>query len=234
MKQRNKTMRNMIEIVAFMGALAAFSVEASVAIGENILINGALEADQVDFPQGWRMARPEYDPAGGPNGMPSVTFTYDCGGTYYQREMKQTGFRLSSNGQYRISAWVRPRNGFYARRFELCVSNKDGNGARGVTELPPVGKWTRVSKEFSGLKSEGDCSCTISITDFHGSLDIADLRLEALDEDAAAGAEKAQLSKYQSAPRIVPWGGAPWRDSEDTTRGVVSIFGAAPERVRDE
>ena len=199
-------MQNMIEMVAFIGAMAVGSVNASVAIGENILINGALEADQLDFPQGWSMERPEYDPAGGPNGMPCVTFTYDCGGTYYQREMKQTGIRLSPQGRYRISAWVRPRDGFHARQFRLLVTDSGEHSARGVTGLPPAGKWTRVSKEFSGLKSEGDYRCTVSMLDFHGSLDIADLRLEALDEAAAAGAEKARLSKYQSAPRIVPWG----------------------------
>ena len=193
-------------LLAMAAAMAVCSVNASVAVGENILINGALEADQLDFPQGWVMERPEYDPAGGPDSMPSVTFTYDGDGTYYLREMKQSGFRLSSNGRYRISAWVRPRDGFYARRFGLCVSNKDGKVARGLNELPPVGKWTRVANEFSGFKSEGDYSCTVSMYDFHGSLDIADLRLEALDESAAAGSEKAQLSKYQSAPRIVPWG----------------------------
>ena len=189
-----------------MVVVAVCAANAGVAIGENILINGALEADQLDFPQGWSMERPEYDPAGGPNGIPCVTFSYGGGGTYYQREMKQTGFRLSPNGRYRISAWVRPRDGFCARRFELCVSDKDGKVAHGVTELPPVGKWTKVANEFSGFKSESDYNCTVSLYDFHGSLDIADLRLEALDADAAAGAEKAQLSKYQSAPRIVPWG----------------------------
>jgi len=186
--------------------MAICSSRASVAIGENILVNGALEADQLDFPQGWRMVRPEYDPAGGPNGMPCVTFKYDGGGTYYRREMKQSGMRLSHQGQYRISAWVRPRDGFFARSFRLCMINSGGNVERGVTELPPVGKWTKVSRDFSGFKSEGDYCCAVSVFDFHGSLDIADLRLEALDEAAAASAEKAQLSTYQSAPRIVPWG----------------------------
>ena len=202
-----KTLGRSLKGTPFILAISVvMSVSASVSIGENILINGKLEADQLDFPQGWAMERPEYDPAGGPDSIPCVTFTYDGGGTYYQREMKQTGIRLSPNGRYRISAWVRPRDGFSARRFGLCVLNKDGKVARGINELPLVSKWTRVANEFSGFKSEGDYSCTVSISDFHGSLDIADLRLEALDVDAAAGAEKARLSKYQSAPRIVPWG----------------------------
>ena len=193
-------------LLAIAASMCVCAVRAGVPIGENILINGALEADQLDFPQGWSMERPEYDPAGGPDGIPCVTFAYGGGGTYYRREMKQSGIRLSPQGQYRISALVRPRDGFCAQSFQLCVVDGGGKVAGGVAELPPVGKWTRVSKEFSGFRSGGDCSCTVSIADFHGSLDIADLHLEALDEAAATGAEKARLSKYQSAPRIVPWG----------------------------
>ena len=68
-------------LLAMAAAMAVCSVNASVSIGENILINGALEADQLDFPQGWAMERPEYDPAGGPDGIPCVTFTYDGGET---------------------------------------------------------------------------------------------------------------------------------------------------------
>ena len=49
--------------VLAMAAMALPSV-AAVGIGENLLVNGRLEADQVDFPQGWsffptRMIRPE-------------------------------------------------------------------------------------------------------------------------------------------------------------------------------
>lgn len=193
-------------LLAVVVGMAVCSANAAVAVGENILINGALEADQLDFPRGWNMQRPEYDPAGGPNGIPCVTFTHDGDGTCYRLEMKQSGIHLSHQGQYRISAWVRPRDGFTAKSFQLCVNDSGGKVSHGVTELPPVGKWTKVSKDFSGFKSEVGCSCIVSIFDFRGSLDIADLRLEALDEAAAAGAEKAKLSKYQSAPRIVPWG----------------------------
>ena len=73
-RQSLAMLRGMSFILAM--AAAVCSVNAGVLIGENILINGALEADQLDFPQGWSMERPEYDPAGGPASMPSVTFTF--------------------------------------------------------------------------------------------------------------------------------------------------------------
>jgi len=198
--------KGMTFLLAIVAGMAICSAKASVAVGENILINGALEADQLDFPQGWMTKRPSWSPTGGPNGMPCVTFVHDDERSLGEQEMKQSGIYLSPKGQYRISAWVCPRDGFRARMFHLHVSNKGGSVARGVSELPPIGRWTKISKEFSGFRSEGACSFAVSVTDFIGSIDIADLRLEALDEAAAAGAEKTSLSKCQSAPRIVPWG----------------------------
>ncbi len=226
--------------VAALAAVAAgLAAEARVAVGENILVNGALEADQVDFPQGWtffptRMVRPEWNPTGGPDGMPCVTFAHDGDGPSGKRQMRQMGIRLSPKGRYRISAWVRPRDGFRTERFWFLAVNQGWHAARGVRELPPVGKWTRVSGEFSGFKSKGDYYCTVSLADFHGSIDIADLRLEALDEDAAAGSDKAELSQFQSAPRIVPWG--PLLGEIPKTKRAVSFrfLGQLPPSCRAE
>ncbi len=224
----NPTRRLFLECLAFVAAFAAHSAVARVNIGENILVNGAFEADQVDFPQGWtffptRMVKPEWHPTGGPNGMPCVTFVNDADAPSGNRSIRQPGLRLSDQGRYRISAWVRPRDGFRAERFWLLAVNDGWLASRGVRELPPAGKWTRVSKEFDGFKSRGDYYCTVSLRGFRGSIDIADLRLEALDEIAAAGAEYAVLSKFQSAPRIVPWGRL-LGETPNTTREVSFRF----------
>ena len=223
-------------VTCFAVAIAVCVANARVVIGENILVNGALEADQVDFPQGWtffptRMVRPEWHPTGGPGGIPCVTFANEAGSASGSRQMRQLGIRLSHDGRYRISAWVRPRIGFSSEKFWVLAVNDGWHASRGVRELPPVGRWTRVSKDFRGFKSKGDYYCTVGLNGFYGSIDVADLRLEALDETAAAGAEYAVLSEYQSAPRIVPWGPL-LGEIPNTTREVSFRFlGKLPDGV---
>lgn len=215
---------------------AALSAGAAVPIGENILVNGALEADQVDFPQGWTffptsMIRPDYHPSGGPSGMPCITFAHTGGTPSGERTMRQYGFALASGGTYRISAWVRPSAGFKAKSFGLLVINKGWKASWGVRQAPPPGKWTKVSETIRGQSSDGTYFFAILLQGFNGSLDIADLRLEPVDEIGAAGAERPELSKYQSAPRIVPWSPLLGEIPRATREVTFRFFGKLPEDV---
>lgn len=225
-------------LVALVAAVAA-SAHAKVEVGANILVNGAFEADQTDFPQGWtffptHMVRPEWHPTGGPGGVPCITFANESDGPSGKRQIRQMGIRLSTEGRYRISAWVRPHEGFRTERFWLLAVNEGWHAARGARQLPEVGKWTRVSEEFSGFKSKGKYYCTVCLADFHGSIDIADLRLEALDEAAAEGSEYAVLSSFQSAPRIVPWGPLLGEVPETTREVSFRFLGELPCGFRRE
>ena len=194
---------------------AAFAMGA-VPIGENILVNGRLEADQVDFPQGWTffptsMVRPEWHPTGGPGGMPCVTFVHEGAEPSGKLTMRQYGLQLSSNGTYRVSAMVRVHEGFSAAHFWLLAVNYGWRASRGLMErgiesLPPPGTWGRVSATFKGFESNGTYFFAICLNKLRGAVDVADLKLEAVDEDGAAGADHAKLSPYQSALRVVPWG----------------------------
>ena len=44
---------------AFVGAIAFGVARAAVKPGENLLLNGTMEADQVDWPSGWLRNRVE-------------------------------------------------------------------------------------------------------------------------------------------------------------------------------
>ena len=64
------SMKNFLAL-AFAGVVGLGPARAAVEPGENLLLNGALEADQVDWPSGWRRNRVEalkYLPSGGPDG----------------------------------------------------------------------------------------------------------------------------------------------------------------------
>ena len=222
---------------ALLAAVLALSAGAAVPVGDNILVNGALEADQVDFPQGWtfyptKMVRPDYHPSGGPSGQACITFSHEEEGASGERTMRQYGLSLASNGTYRISAWVRPSSGFAAAAFGLVAVNKGWKGSWGVRKLPPSGKWTKVSETVSGLRSEGGYFFAIFLRDFRGSIDIADLRLEPVDAAGAAGARQPELSKFQSAPRLVPWSPLLGEIPRTTREVTFRFFGRLPEGAR--
>ena len=224
------------QLLAVATAALSFNAAAAVPVGENILINGALEADQVDFPPGWTffpggMVRPEWHPTGGPGGVPCVTFAHDAETPSGSRTMRQYGIRLASDGQYRISALVRPRAGFSAKTFRLLAINKGWHASRGVNGLPAVGKWTRVSETFGGFRSDGDYFFAVVLGDFRGAIDVADLRLEAVDDVGATGAERAKLSAFQSAPRIVPWGRLLGEIPKTTREVSLKFLGVLPDGV---
>jgi len=223
-----------IVCAVFLSAVLVRTAQASVPIGENILVNGALEADQVDFPQGWTffptsMVRPDYHPSGGPSGKPHVTFSHTGEAASGERTMRQYGIGLAPNGTYRLTAWVRPSADFKAATFNLLVINKGWKGSWGVRKPPAPGKWTKVSETIRGFSSEGDYFFAIVLNSFHGTVDVADLRLEAVDEAAAAGAEQPRLSAYQSAPRLVPWSPLLGEIPRTTREVTFRFFGQLPK-----
>ena len=101
------TKTNLLLVVAF----AASSVVAAVKPGENLLLNGRLEADQVDFPPFWKSNSQSKDylkwhPGGGPDGLPYIAV---LGQKAPDVRMRQYGLNLISNGLYRISMQVRTK-----------------------------------------------------------------------------------------------------------------------------
>ena len=63
-------------LLALLGiAILASSVQGAVAEGENLLINGGLEAEQAGFPEFWSPSSARdvsYCPSGGPEGKPAI------------------------------------------------------------------------------------------------------------------------------------------------------------------
>ena len=61
---------------------SVLSVLGQVAPGENLILNGDLEADQVEFPLFWTRNNAEcviYEPNGGPGGKASITLRAKAG-----------------------------------------------------------------------------------------------------------------------------------------------------------
>lgn len=200
----------LLAMVALVGA-SPFGALAEVPVGENILLNGRFECDQTDLPLGWtffppKMLQPEWSPSRGPNGIPSFKLAAAEGVSGDERTIRQTNIRLSPKGRFRLSCQVRT-GGFTGRGF-IIVCNAFWKASRGIKNLPAdtAGEWRKLEVEFDAFESaDGLYFLCIGASAFTGSLEVADLSLEPLDDLAAKGTDRAVLSPYAVGPRIVPW-----------------------------
>ena len=144
---------------ALMALALGMALPAAVKPGENILANGALEADQTDFPIGWHVSSDskkfvKWMPSGGPGALPyfrlESTSSEPQGAT-----IRQTGVNLASNGLYRLSAKVRTKN-FQCKSAGVIVINHGWKQSRTVGTIPKDtdGQWIFTGKTILKLKAE--------------------------------------------------------------------------------
>ena len=188
--------------------LAAFCVNAEVKLGDNVLLNGRLETDQTDLPLYWQANGPAgvvtWKPSDGPGGLPCVSFR-NPKGRKAEVTLRQFGIHLVSNALYRISIQVRTKD-FQSRSHGAVAINQGWYWANGVNAFPTNTDWTCLTQKFrAGNSSNGQYSVAVYAINFSGELDVADFRLEALDDAACAGTQPSGADKASKAPRLVPW-----------------------------
>ena len=190
-------------------ACAAAMALAAVKPGENLLVNGALEADQADFPPFWNAnACPKdsfkWHPSGGPDGLPYISVNAE---KVPDVRLKQFGLDLAKDGRYRISMLVRTK-GFRSGSHTgvMLVNSGLWKSTAGVLSLPmdTTGQWVRVSNEFKCFAAPDGYMAMMRVTDQKGELDIADIRLEALDELALSKSGPSKMVACEKTPRMVP------------------------------
>lgn len=201
--------RNVAAAVA-VGALALFA--SLPADADNLLLNGRFEADQVEVPSFWRSSDPDgvlhiltCRSAGGPGGIPCVSFFNKPGGKVRTFSLRQYDMTLVKGGRYRISAWVRTK-GFAARRFGILVINAKWRGSVGIDSVPRDMEWRRLETEVEMPDSlDGRYSLAIFMQKFTGEMEVADIRLEPLSDDAKAGSKPSAAATAAFRPRLYPW-----------------------------
>ncbi len=130
---------------------------AAVEPGENIVLNGAFEADQASSPPFWNMGRPEkvsWKPSGGPDGKPYVSIASDEHDPA-EATIRQYGLRLVEGGKYRISAYVRTK-ALSTGYSGVEVVNHGWYKGAGAGKLPPdtAGKWVKLEHDFTCFASK--------------------------------------------------------------------------------
>ena len=196
-------------IVAFLAAICIQQCSnAAVGADENLLLNGALEADQATLPPFWSIKGTgiEWKPSGGPGGKPCVSLS-SSSVLKGERTFRQYGLRLAEGGRYRVSAYCRTKS-FSCKSGTFAIVNNWWNKSAGVGKIPEDtgGKWVKMEQEFSCFPSDnGAYSAVLYAIDAKGEVAFADLRLSAVDPLAIEKTERSSVLSAQSDPRIIPF-----------------------------
>ena len=196
------------DLVILAATFVAASALAAVKPGENLLLNGRLEADQVDFPPFWKpnsrsLPHVKWHPSGGPDGLPYLSLL----DTSPDVRVRQYGLNLVSNGHYRISAQVRTKGLATGTPSGVMVVNGGlWRSTAGIMSLPKdtTGRWVRVSRDFKCFASTDGYWALVRTFGQRGGLDVADIRLEAIDELALSQSGLSKLVECEARPRLVP------------------------------
>ena len=180
-------------------------VEGAVAEGENLLINGRFDAEEVEFPEFWSPSSAKdviYNRVGGPEGKkPSVVLKSGDAksGTV---SLRQQGMTLVAGETYRLSAYIKTK-GFKSRYAGLVIHNSGWTSAVGITKLPADSDWTLHEKTFKLIPSKNqEYGLAMFACNPTGEIHFADVKLVAVSNGAREGS--TSQASIVAAPRLVP------------------------------
>jgi len=218
------------------GALAALVLGASaeVPVGENLLLNGKLEADQLPFPPYWnaREGTVRYLKDGGPDGLAAIRIEP---GRRNEVSCNQKGLQTASNGLYKVRLRYRSQDaafgtckiGIAAGRWERF----DGIDLPGGTRDWQTIERTITAIDYPPANTHYIVFYTIGLR--QGFVEFADISLSPADERTAAGTEPSSLVTVARQIRLVPL--APRLDEIPPVKRTVAFrfFGALPDGVAE-
>jgi hypothetical protein len=151
-------MKNVRSRILCLGLVAVASATlAAVAPGENLLLNGAFDAEQVDFPEFWTPGSAKavfYERSGGPEGKRAAVVLRGGGARSSGASARQQGLTLVPGGTYKLSAYVRT-SGFSSRNGGAIIHNSGWLNDVGLKNLPADSAWTCREKAGSFWRSRG-------------------------------------------------------------------------------
>ena len=197
----------LLTVIALLGlAVLSSETHAAVVAGENLLINGTFDAEQVDFPEFWSASSSKdvvFLRTGGPEGKKAAVVLKNDGVEPHEASARQQGLVLVEGGTYKLSAYVKTK-GFKSRNAGLIVHNSGWFNDVGLKALPADSDWTFLEKTFTLFPSKGkEYGLAMFAVDLTGELAFADVKLEAISEDARKGS--ASQMALVHLPRLVPF-----------------------------
>lgn len=225
-------MKNVLRAFAlFIVGLLPVELFAAVAPCENLLINGTFEAEQVDFPEFWSPSSAKavaFLRTGGPEGKKAAVVLKGDASATEDASARQQGLTLVAGGTYRLSAFVRTK-GFKSRNAGLIVHNSGWFNDVGLKTFPADSEWTFLEKTFKLFPSNGnEYGVALFAVDLAGEIAFADVRLEAVSEDALKGSS-SQMSLVR-VPRLIPFQPLLNRIPVSRPELTFKFYGALPDK----
>ena len=194
-----------------MTAPAFLLCAAALLPGENLVVNGRLEADQTECPSFWNP--PEnakigetvfFEQGGGPDGIPCVRFA-NHGRPFKECSFRQGGYTLVPGARYRLSAKVRTK-GFKGRGM-VYVINVGWYNEAGLGKFPEDSPWTPYEIDITapGNQNVKNYLLVMCALRFTGEIAFADLSLRPLDDAAKKGSAQPNTAASEKEPRFFPW-----------------------------
>ncbi|MBM3501649.1 MAG: hypothetical protein FJX74_23600, partial [Armatimonadetes bacterium] len=197
--------KSLVPLILFVwGSVAG----AAVKPGENLLINGAFEAEQFDFPPFWEKGgdRTSFEPTGGPEGTGAVVFSNPEGLGGARSTCRQHDQQIIAGETYKMSAYVKTE-GFKSGHCGIIVHNNGWYEEAGIRSFPEnTDGWQYLEQTFELQESKDDVyGVAIFAIDYVGEARFAQVKLEAISEAALAGSSVSPVLVEQQRPRLVAW-----------------------------
>ena len=208
-------MKKFLFICSFL--LGITLLQAAVTPGENILVNGEFAMEDINQLTGLDMKSPQFwGPTGAtqninildknvPAGKRIVQFIAPTGGKSDEVTLRQMDMTLVPGGKYRITAMVKT-TGFKSPHCGITVYNSGWAEELGIVSFPENQEWTRMQADITLMPSNNNWyGFALFACDFTGAIEIADVKMVALSEDAMKGSKVSELTRQLAQPRLVPW-----------------------------
>ncbi|MCX7009133.1 MAG: hypothetical protein NTY53_18115 [Kiritimatiellaeota bacterium] len=223
----------MIKLYALLGIAAlSLTARAAMAEGENLLVNGSFDAEQVAFPEFWSPSSSlkgvAYLRTGGPEGRKPAIVLQGEGSKAGQVSVRQQGMTLVAGETYKLSAYIKTK-GFLSRNAGLIIHNGGWFNEVGFKNLPADSEWKLHEKTFKLFASrDKEYGLAMFALDLTGEIAFADLKLEAVSEGARKGSS-TQMS-IVAAPRLVPFQPLLNRIPRTQPELTFKFYGVLPEK----
>ncbi len=224
----------MRKCLALLGVVLALpAARAAVAEGENLLVNGSFDAEQVAFPEFWSPSSSTkgvvYLRTGGPEGRKPAVALQGDGSKSGTASIRQQGMTLVAGETYKLSGYIRTKN-FTCRNGGMIIHNGGWYNEVGIKNLPADSDWKLYEKTFKLFPSrDKEYGLALFASDPAGEIAFAELKLEAVSEGARKGSS-TQMA-IVAAPRLVPFQPLLNRIPRAAPELTFKFFGVLPEKA---
>ena len=198
----------MFKKLLLMTLLVCISGYCQVKPGENLCINGMLEADQETMPPYWEFANVKYisyNPTGGPDSTGCLIFE-NLEDTPVHVNARQHELHLVKDETYKVSCYVKTKNFKNTKHYGWVVINTGWYSEQGVKKIPEnTNGWVKLEEQFTLKPSRDDLyGVALFFTGLTGRIEVAQLKLEAVSPEALAKSHPSAAMLTINAPRLVP------------------------------